>query len=343
MQNIDDLNNIIPTSYSAKNNQYKRESYAKGNIYPRSKFAPETIKDNVQKQSGSPRNPEKFKNKDENLDFNYSTEGLEMFKHSKHRKPTYKDPYRKPDSKYSSLKSPEYDPEKDFEPLFDFGNPESGFGPEFTGAEFDFGIEDESAEQARTSHQQNDYQQDYEKPDEFQENYEANEDGFKKDNAYFSEAGPPEFGNEFDQDKEYLDKVFSEFKDKYEDIDKNAQNRRISQKNEDDKPRKKLKEKPEMITDPFEQTDIDMSKDRSDKYDYVHEKLLTDDHWERRNMIPASARDNTKSGDITKDGAEYDNFSFSKKKGKEFVDDHKIATDGGAWIPMTKASALDVS
>jgi len=248
----------------------------------------------------------KMSNKDRNLDFNYSTEGLEMFKKNKYRKPTYKDPYRKPDSKKSPLKKGEYDPEKDFEPLFDFSDPVGGFGSDFTGGEFEFGSDDETADHARTSHH-NDYQEDYEKTDYNDYNEIKSKEMSKKENGYFHDKT-----QEFDQDKEYLDKVFAEFEDKYKDIDKNLENRRISHNSKKNENTKKSEETSKLITEPFKQTNTD----RADKYQYVHQKLMTDDHWEKMNTIPDSDVDKTNSDEFSEDEANYEDFTFSNKKGK---------------------------
>jgi len=316
------------------------------NTFSRQHLAKEAVKRDGQKQTKNKQEPEKFRQKDKKLDFNYSTEGLEMFKKSKHRKPTYKDPYRKPDGKFIPSKPANADPNKEFEPLFDYGEPLSGFGPEFTGAEFDFGPEDETAEQSRTSNKENDSQQEYDNNEEYNEYYEEKEEkeeeGKNERDNYadyksesFETGSIREWDHDIDQDKEYLDKVFSEFKDKYANEEKNAQNRRISHKSMDDKNNKKSDDMPYIITDPFEQGEID-------KYDYVHEKLMTDDHWEAKNIIPESRINKDKYNGNSQQDPEFDNFLFSNKKGiqllEEIVDSHKIPADGGPWIPMTKAA-----
>merc|ERR1711892_681806 len=298
--------------FQTQNTQFKRESYANRNKNSRSKFAPKAFKEGVQKKSEKSKNVE--------MDFNYSTEGLEMFKKNKNRKPTYKDPYRKPDPKYSPFKKTDYDPEEEFEPLFDFGDPVSGFGSDFAGPEFDFGPNDEAAEQEKTfHHDDDDFRQDYDKT----QNHDFNQAETHKENDHIMKTSG--FGDDFDDDKEYLDKVFSEFKDKYKDVHRNVENRRISHKNMDDG--KVSDELPKMITEPFEQTDVDSKKDRADKYDYVHEKLMTDDQWETINLIPAARE----SLGHSEQEVNYADFSFANKKGKEFVDDEIRVTDGGAW------------
>ena len=90
-----------------------------------------------------------FDEKHEQMDFSYSREGLEMFKRSKNRKPTYKDPYRRPDGTNSGLQGERRQPagpeEDHFPPLFGFGDfSAEGFG------DFDFEQVDESARPART-------------------------------------------------------------------------------------------------------------------------------------------------------------------------------------------------
>lgn len=297
-------------------NPFKRESYVKGNTDPNSS------------------NDKMSNNKDRNLDFNYSTEGLEMFKRNKYRKPTYKDPYRKPEENNSPLKKADYDPEIDFEPLFDFGELASGFGSDFTGGEFDFGEEGETTEQARTSHH-DDYEEEY-GPTEYDDYNQVDlEDHIQEHNRYFDDVD-----NDFHEDKEYLDKVFEEFEDKYKDIEKNQKNRRISRKNKNKDMEENSEENSKMITEPFEQTDMDT--DKVDKYHYVHEKLLTNDHWEKPKRTATSAMQKSKLVDNPDADADYENISFSKKQGKEIGKGEPSSTDGGEWIPLTKAT-LDMS
>ena len=54
-------------------------------------------------------------------------------------------------------------------------------------------------------------------------------------------------------------------------------------------------ENSKMITEPFEQTDSDNGKE--DKYHYVHEKLMTNDHWEKPKRKASSAMQKSKPVD----------------------------------------------
>jgi len=314
-------NNPEETNEDGGSNPYKRENFVKENTNLNSK------------------NDKMSRNKDRNLDFNYSTEGLEMFKRNKYRKPTYKDPYRKPEKSNPPMKKADYDPETDFEPLFDFVELASGFGSDFAGGEFDFGEGGETAEQARTPHH-HDYQEEF-GPTEYDDYNQVDlEDNVQEKNGFFDDVGAQEFGNEFDEDKEYLEKVFEEFEDKYKDVEKNHRNRRIPRKSKNKDIKKKYEDNSKMITEPFEQAESDT--DKVDKYHYVHEKLMTDDHWEKPKKVPTSAKQKNKILDNPDEDADYENISFSKKQGKEFEKQNPRSPDGGEWIPLTKET-LEVS
>jgi len=219
---------------------------------------------------------EKLENEKDNLDFKYSRDGLEMFKKNKNKV--------LPNAKHfkfnQKLQNEEEDShEHSFESMLDFMN-----DPDLH-KDFDGGIE-----------------YPFKDPRGGDENVPISEIRTKKEVS--------EFEDEFDQDKAFLEKVFAEFKEKYDDKSEDIGGRRISEDDVIDKGSY-------MITDPFDQTDI-KEKFVSNEEDpmHVNEKLLTDDRWELLNINTASARDNS--------------MSLGRKM--------NITTDEGAWIPLPSNS-----